>query len=447
MPPSSGSIGKRGEQFIEQLCRFTFLPDYVFPNPTYARGPHVRELADAVILFDRTLVIVQIKTADPEAHGGYTVADEYRWRKKQTIKAAKQVDGAVGALQRGTRATTHDRRGDVQHLDRACFDTVYGLVIIDHDHAYPATVEMDDIGGPTRVPTLFLSFDEFQRMCTELTTIGDLLDYFAFRLTRCHSVLLLNATELDLLASWAGNRPSMGSAEELSSIVVEGGSWQRYRAHAQVVQREGRRPVSYIIDDIASRLFDSFEYTDPSTVDFTDIRAAGLRPSTGFARVRDELARLRRVERIGLAEKIVEKSRLYYESGRPRWFLTHLDGRAPLLFVIDGSDRVTRAHTLKNLALAAKGKYSTPYLIAIATEPLGASSRSVDSVVLEWPPEEDAEQIPSDIQDLIPQLFDNVRYDTFYEFDPHVSNKPIARPGKAVRRYKRRKKSRKKRGK
>lgn len=96
-PEISGNHGIDGENWTQWLLEKSFFLDFVFRNP---EGKHKgTELADAVVLYDNVLLMVQVKSQQ-------SGKDPQKWAKKYIGIALNQLNG--------TRRIAHFKKFAIQ---------------------------------------------------------------------------------------------------------------------------------------------------------------------------------------------------------------------------------------------------------------------------------------------------------------------------------------------
>lgn len=319
--PSGHEVGTEGERFIEELCKLPFGRDFLFANPKYKKGQNEREVCDLLLLLDNYVVVVQIKTAEPASKSEW---DEQRWadwRNKKIDESLKQLRGGLRAMLDGrASAVENDRQGRVE-IDPKKLTHLFGIVIVDgptlgHWGAHPVV----EVAGRS-VPVLLTSHQHMIEIVTELSTPMDLIDYLGAHARFFEHNELLGANELDLLAGYKAQHETLDMGlDEGQTMHVHPGSWDRYTSSVKRQQRARLDRNSSIVDAMIDKL-GSIRIAEPAFVQ--EMREREGKPEPDKAdkqRAINELARLDRMARRHIGDKIMEKTRLCLETGRNRRF-------------------------------------------------------------------------------------------------------------------------------
>ncbi len=431
----SAPAGKRGEQLIARLCEEAFAADFVYANPHYQDGRFIREVCDALILFESTAVVVQIKSADRTKHASYDAEKQQRWIEKQLMKAGKQLSGAIKNVRLGRLVEVQNQRRGTVRIDPNQIKSVYGVILIEGLELPPAGATPQDLILARAGDSLHLGFEQFVELCRELSTIGDLLDYLHWRIDRVRSIQFMGSDELDLLAFYKQRRDVIDEQQgTLDLIWVEGGLWSEYVRSEHRAMRDQLDVPSRLLDGIIDRLHESVLVEDPESVTEATFAPNGAARFAGYVEIATELARMRRVERRMVGQRILAKANLYRTGDRPRFFAILGQDRVPMLFMIDDVERRVRMRTLGNVVGAAQRRYSQSTMIGVAISSPIANGFSIDAMYSKAMPVAPDAVVESRMQALGHELFGTTSNLVENEF---VGMKPSQR-GPRTRRFKKR---------
>lgn len=385
--PIKSDIGKHGEAYIGQICSRTAIADFVFMNPKYMRGTKEKELCDALIIFENTIIFVEIKTADPFIHASFDQSRRFQWKTKKVNEASKQIAGARSAVSKGLIThVSNDRRHNVAlpHMENV---RTFGLIIVDYKKETYDELHLLPLPNVDGLEMLVFNFGDMVAATHELSTIGDLIDYLVVR-SQLKSVLFESSDELDLLAFYKTHRHLFDLREDGASLpdslLVQEGIWDAYsKLEARKVRDELDRP-SWIFDRVIDRLFDSISSTNGGEIDIERLKEPGDERNSNHIQVLTELNRYRRVERRVFGEKFLEKSRGCNSHRPTRYFAMIPSSGFTLFILVSMKERSERVRDLKYFTLAAKVAYKLNKIIGLATEPLECKYRSVDAIWLDY---------------------------------------------------------------
>lgn len=413
--------GQKGEQFVSELCRGALTRDFVFTNVKYWKGKKTRqekELCDALIWFEDTLIVVQVKTADPAVHGDWTIEEKADWANKKIEEAVDQVRGAISTVLKGMVAELENPWQGRVPFDHRTSVKVYGMVVVDH----PPMTNLGrgpvvDVGG-RKCAVLTTSHGELANLFTELSTIGDFIDYLSARESFFETSYLVGASELDLLAVYKGDPEEfMLLVEKKEQFMILPGSWEALARHPQRWLRDEADRNSFIVDLILDHMHEGLQAENS--------HLAALRAEFGteedrqasYRGVMIQLARLRRVERRDLGDEIVKKSKLCLEQGRDRWgAVGGADDDAVILFLISTLDREQRARFLTALTGGVKLLAKRRVACGFALAPIFAPGFSVDAVLIEGDPREEERAAGPEGIDAAREYFPRMRNVQLQEF-------------------------------
>ncbi len=385
MASGQQTAGPRGEDFIHWLCDGSLVSDFVFRSPAVKKGKHERELTDILVWFGSAVVVIQIKSADEQAHAQYDADQERRWCQKQAGSALGQVGGAFRALLKSAPTRLENaRRGEVS-WEPASVTQYFGLALV--DHAVVGGVGAHDVFeyGAQKCPSFLLSFNEFVTVLRELSTTPDLLRYLECRALFVQRSSSPNPPELDLLATYKTDPEKFEKSLARGDVpLVPDRAWAEYEAVANVAARREADQPSYFIDRVIDlchqasstpmRLGGGYPETTPET--------SGRR----YVDISVELARMNRVERRMFGKYMLDKCHLAEAERRDRYFSVPGSGGLPIVFVASVDSKEDRARSLLALTILAKLRSNTRRAVGIITQPAWWPDAAIEFILLDTDP-------------------------------------------------------------
>jgi hypothetical protein len=363
-PQPGGNPGQYEEELAQWFLERTFFLDFVYRNPRAKGGKG--ELSDAVVLFEDTALMVQVKAQ-------FSPRPVREWSEKKLNEAVGQLHYTNRMLYGG-----HVRRLVSATLGEVTFEAVnypkkIGLIIIEQppeqylpDEIFP---NIDTQGFPIHIFSLF----DFLVLSRRFDTAGDFLTYLDFRedlKTTLSRQVHDEKSTLTEIMGMAGEvlrryRPAIPKGVLERSVGVF-----RRQASGELIGSHDYR-FSLAIDDIVARLHDR----DPSLSWNTPQQYCEP------MKVAEQLSWLTRTRRIELGKTLLQMSKKG-QDGKDHYF-AHFQRpvRRGYVFLVTSMRRADRVRFLEFLAAAGLMKYGTQTMIGVATEPVGAG-RSYDVVML-----------------------------------------------------------------
>ncbi|MCL4199585.1 MAG: hypothetical protein KJZ69_18980 [Phycisphaerales bacterium] len=403
------NVGEVGEDFVEWLCQAPLGRDFLFRGQKYP-GPNGEiELCDLLVLLDDTAILIEVKTADREKRPDRTEEEWAEFANRRMKQALSQIERGVNAIRSGrVQQIENDRQGRVP-IDPAKIRHVYGIAVVDHPtlDKWGGGPILECNGGDVSVLTT--THIELQALLSELSTVGDLVDYLQARELFFEKNQLMGVTELDLLATYKPDPERFREWVANHAVVVIGeGCWEGFEKLDVREQRSIADEPSLIVDILIDHLHESAHASLPHI----DRRLAQLvdpvEPAAAYVTVVSELARIRRLDRRLIGEKLIEKSRKCVEQKRDRWFLSasRRHEHAACVFLVSTSGREERLQMLEMMTIGAMLKLRERRVLGIATEPVqGGYGFSIDAIMICEDPKEVERRLPPDMRDFLHSQF------------------------------------------
>lgn len=423
-PHQPSNYGDIGESFIEKVCCVAFIEDFVFRSPKYRRGAQEKELCDILILFDDSCVLIEVKTADPIAHRGWTMEEEVRWANAQIRTASKQLQGAFAALCKGLVPSVENQFVGKIDLRLSPPKKFYAIAAVDHRPLIQAGHVTDLVSGSLRCPVVQLSFSEFTEALHELASIPDLLDYLHFRQRYLERSTFEGCTELDLVAAFKSQYPLIDEAIRSGrTIHLANDVWQKYSQMNRRRTRDEERIPSNIVDRVIRDMRLGVRLTD-ETAEVVP-RPPGQEIDNGVKYAITRLNSLRRIERATIGNSLIAKSKLCDTTGRGRWFAHIADTGWLYFWYISNEDRVNRRKMLTNLTNLAQIANTRCNAIGVAMNSFtGTGTKmSIDLITIQFPQDFDWSQCSSSDRELALKVFKPAVEGLLMEYRPW-NNKP-----------------------
>lgn len=366
--------GQDGESFVEWFCNETFFDDYVFKNPKYYRGKLEKELCDVLVLFEDVVVIFEVKTATTLRKQPGVEEEKIRsWVNKKVLQAHAQIQGARSAIKkRLVKVVGNDRRGQVPIGDPDSL-RYFGVAVVDHPdwtRCGPEPETSDDM------MIIELSFGQLRELLTELSTVGDVVDYLTWRHETRGTVFHNGSSELDVVAIFVQRQDIARDLRQIDFAVVEDGLWDQYRSSRHRRERLHLDLESQVIDRIASDL----HRARPMEQILQGKEEVGGEPWQDYVKILDELGKLRRYPRRVLGQRIHEKSRLCVKTGRPRYFMCKLGEHPMMVFLVSDEVRTERSAHLVGLCEVVAMNHPNESILGIAINSHQSKAGSVDAI-------------------------------------------------------------------
>ena len=368
VPKRGGQRGNYEEKWTQWFLERSFFRDFVYRNPRGAKKG--QELADAVVLFDDVVLMVQVKAQ-------YGLHDPMSWATEKLLEAFKQLRKTHKNLVQGAvKKLRNDYYGDID-FDPKAYPNQIGLIILAHNStpylAAKLAPEILTAGFPIHV----FSLTDFANVASRFDTAGDLITFLELR--------------GDVAAS------------EVFNVHDELGNIARMIPHIEEVLRARMSPTSPEVmqktvrafEEIASgKLLLSPDWRYGLTIDDMIARVHDFDPELPWNEGRDkgsvgmEVARflgwLTRERRIRLGKRIIAACEAG-KDGQLHYFPHVQPSRGTVcVYLITPQSRPDRIKTLDFLVSYAHMKYGMKYNIrqclGVATEPIGAG-RSYDFMV------------------------------------------------------------------
>jgi hypothetical protein len=367
VPEVGGQPGDYEEKWSQWFLERSFFRDFVYRNPRGRRKGE--ELADAVVLFDDVVLMVQVK-AQCGRH------DPISWATEKLAEAFQQLSKTHESLVGGyVKKLQNDFYGEVA-FEPDSYPNRIGLILLAHDSApYIAADVVPEILAAS-FPVHVFSLRDFATVASRFDTAADLITFLEMR--------------------------NDVSAKEEFVVQKEASNIERMLPHVEEVLTARMSPTSPQVmqktvgafEEIATgKLLESPDWRYGLAIDDMIARAHDVDPdlpwNKGNERKAIEVARflgwLTRGRRINLGKRILRAC----EAGRDgelHYFPHAQPSRgAVCVYLITSQSRPDRVKTLQFLVAYAQMRYGVRQALGVATEPLG-NGRSYDFFAPRTPP-------------------------------------------------------------
>lgn len=423
--PEYEDIGTLGENFIEHICRLAFIEDFVFRRPKYRRGRQEKELCDILVLFDDACVLIEVKTANPSAHRGWSPTDEVQWAQSQTLAARRQLEGAFRALCKELVPSAQNDFQGLVNLRTNPPSRFFAIAAID----CPSLAQYGHLEGfafgEQTCHFLHLSFNELSTLLQELASLPDLMDYLDFRKRFLVRNTFHGCRELDLLAGFKTRFPDLEASLRAGDRIMLGDDlWTEYSQMSRRRMRDKERWPGELYDRIIKDMRGGVPVDDSTSFPLSPTpRGHTMLPGALFVATR--LNSLRRVERVEIGNKLIEKSKLCEAGPRGRFFARQAHNGWMYLFYVSNEERHARRKMLKNLTELAQIHNGFRRAVGIAmnsfTKP--GISMAIDSMAIELPNNFDFSTVAAEDRELAARVFKPPVVAELQEYKPWKSEK------------------------
>lgn len=362
----------RGEdKYEEKLTNWflegAFFRDFVFRNQPGKGGRG--DLADGLVLFDRTALFVQSKAQNAEKHGG-------DWATKNIRKALAQV--GYGERMLRDRLVSHvvsDTLGPV-NFDPVRYAQRVGLIVVDQDDTTPfeASVLVPEL-AQQQFPVHVLSLPDLIEMATRFDTAPDFLFYLEERGQLIAHGLLhpLVHQEVDvarLMYELAPQRLRQHRPDESEDVFEKSLAVLRRKLTGSLRDSEDWR-YSVLVDDIIAHLHER----DPELP-----WNQGGKPEDIVMAI-ELLSYLDRERRAGIGRRLHQNVQAAAD-GSPRWYVRSTKHNSCCyVFLVSDLPREERLQFAHALLVAGIAHSGTDRGLVVATNSINAGGHAYDVAV------------------------------------------------------------------
>jgi hypothetical protein len=375
VPAVEGQPGDYEEKWSQWFLERSFFRDFVYRNPPVKKG---QELADAVVLFEDVVLMVQVKTQCGKH-------DPMSWATEKLLDAFKQLrkthDNLVGGH---IKKLKNDFYGDIS-FDPKCYPNRFGLIILAHDSEPYIAAKLAHEILAAEFPVHVFSLKDFAMVASRFDTAGDLITFLELRTDISPKIQLFvqdeagNMTRMFPHVKEVYEKHLSGPPEKLEKMAER---FEEVATGKLMESQDWRYGLS--IDDMIARVHD-VDHALPWNENKADNR--------GSMEVARFLGWLTRDRRIRLGKRIIsacEEAR----AGKVQ-LLHHVQKSRGTVWItlVSSLSRPDRVKALQFYVAYAHMKYGVKQSLGAATEPIG-NGRSYDFVVTRTaPPKELIEQL------------------------------------------------------
>jgi hypothetical protein len=172
VPKIEGQPGTYEEKWTQWLLERSFFRDFVYRNPRGKKKGD--ELADAVVLFDDVVLMVQVKAQ-------YGQHDPLSWATEKLLEAHKQLCATHSSLVDGRVAKlANEIYGEIEFSPSAYPNRIGLIVLASNSAPYVATEQAPELltaGFPIHV----FSLEDFKIVVERFDTAGDFITFLELR--------------------------------------------------------------------------------------------------------------------------------------------------------------------------------------------------------------------------------------------------------------------------
>lgn len=419
------NIGDHGEDFVEAVCQTPLGRDFLFRGQKYQSGQGEIELCDLFTLFGDTAVLIEVKTADRIKRPNRTEDEWVKYANARLEDAMIQLERGANALRSGSVKTVENARQGRVVIDPTKLKHIFGIAVIDHPtlEKWGGRVTIDAAGLPVSVLTT--THAELIELFTELSTVGDLIDYLEAREVFYSKHQLLGNTELDLLAFYKADPERFQTvSQDCDTVIIEEGVWDAFAAQECRQDRQRLDHPSLIVDRILDFLHEDRGAELPHIQELRRRQGKGDDAENRYIKVATEIARMRRIDRRVVGEGLIKRSEDCLSSGRERWLATSpiSDDGCVCVFMVSTESRSDRLGHLHLVVLGAMLKSKSRLGVGVVTEPIGSKGGfSIDATMISGDPEKLVSQMSPDLQEELSRKFGAPYKPDVTEFGGHGS--------------------------
>lgn len=221
------------EQFIaKDLHNLLYLEEFVYPSSKFSpRGRSEVELADAVVVLHRHLLIFQIKERSVDAPVGSD--SEQKWFEKKVVKqATRQIRDTLRFLSYEDDIPATNGRGRSDNLAARNWHSITRIIVYRNDREMPSVCDeirhyVSAEGGFIHI----IKFEDYVRLTEFLRVPEEIRLYFEYReyLISSHPKQCGNLPEACLVAGFLNpddqDLPDRDSYRHLHSVLDDEESW------------------------------------------------------------------------------------------------------------------------------------------------------------------------------------------------------------------------------
>jgi len=362
VPQLGGQLGAYEERWSQWFLERSFFRDFVYRNP---RGEKKgQELADAVVLFEDVVLMVQVK-AQCGNH------EPMAWATEKLLEALKQIQKTYESLVQGKiKALRNDLYGEIAFAARA-YPNQLGLIILAHDSAPYVATELVPELLKAAFPIHVFSLKDFAVVASRFDTAADFINFLELRTDIASKERYFVQGEDDNIARMIPHVESV------------------YRAHLSSTTPAMLEKMANAFADIAiGRLIQSPDWKYGLSIDDMIARAHDIDPALpwnkgdaqGGLKIARFLGWLTRDRRIRLGKLLISKCEAA-QDGQLHYF-PHVQASrgTAAVYLATSQSREDRLKTLQYLVHYAQMKYRVQECFGVATEPLG-NGRSYDFII------------------------------------------------------------------
>ena len=360
------------ESVVREIAAGAGVPDFVFRAEVINKGGGQREVGDSLLWVGRQLVVVSVKSRDPDV-GPETLERRDSWLTKNITKAVNQINGTVRTLRAPPEGLALlSERGVRIPWKPDLVDEISGIVVVEHsspDGFVPDTSEAS-------VPTVVLPMEDWLTIHERLWSTSAVVKYTSWR-SRSGLPPLPFGSERDVIACSHLAETDLPKATPFEIIP---GAWNRLWDERPDVffGADPDHRFAMVVDAmIAGAAEQDPLYTSLENVD-------------DYLHLIEFLDRIPPFVRVGIGERIMQKCVAVGENGGYDAMLAfpHNDIPGLLVFIADDSAREERARRLQGLTVARHTQLrdalglDSLLTLGVATEPAPAPGRSHDYVFI-----------------------------------------------------------------
>jgi len=344
--------GKIAEKKSKEYLEHSFLKDFIFFNPKFKSGSSEKELADLILVYFDTLIIIQCKSKE------YT-DDIEKYIRKTVKEACDQLKGSFNRLTNPKFNVEFNniRRGTVK-WNCSKIKRIYSFVILEQDYPivnYNLTVSIyPEIKSLKFTPQIF-DLNDLKYLMQLLNTPSDFFKYVDEREKIVTNSAYKMHSEKELFGFYFSNNREITIFEEHpeTSLVIFDGSF------------------SEAIDkgDLADKLKQKIELDRDSYFIDKILDEMHTTKSPEYLMIMEELVKLSRFERRVLGKAAVEKAfEVAKRNPKIGWrFIIHPSNKSlGFVFVFSDLPRENAKILLQNVSCSIKYKMKLKKVIGIS---------------------------------------------------------------------------------